>query len=444
MNEKKIWDFLLKEIGNPFGAAGLMGNLYAESGLRPDNLQNTYAKKFGMTDASYTASVDNGSYTNFVRDSAGYGLAQWTYWIRKQNLLAYAKEKGASIGNLDMQLGFLAKELAGYHTVIKALRAATSVKQASDIVMTKYERPANQSDTAKARRASYGQKYYEKYATAIAPEESTEEGDTMTYDPRRVIEIALGEVGYLEKDSNADLDDKTANAGSKNYTKYARDLARIPFFNSSKTGVAWCSVFVSWCFVEAYGEDAARMLLCQPSAKNNCAAGCGSALKYFKAKGQLHDTPKVGDQVFFFSSDKSAVSHTGLVYQVDGDYVYTVEGNTSSASGVVANGGAVARKKYKLGYARFAGFGRPEYGMEASGDDPERVEAGGGKTVVIVSQNGRSVNLRRGNGTNFDRVDSAKDGAYFPYVATAENGWHAFVYKQQVVWVSGEYSRVEG
>ena len=44
----------------------------------------------------------------------------------------------------------------------------------------------------------------------------------MAYDRQKVIDIALGEVGYLEKNSNAQLDDKTANAGNKNYTKYAR------------------------------------------------------------------------------------------------------------------------------------------------------------------------------------------------------------------------------
>lgn len=66
---------------NDFGVAGLMGNLFAESGLNPKNLQNTYEKKLGMTDAEYTAAVDSGSYSNFVKDSAGYGLAQWTYWV---------------------------------------------------------------------------------------------------------------------------------------------------------------------------------------------------------------------------------------------------------------------------------------------------------------------------------------------------------------------------
>ena len=84
-----------------------MGNLYAESGLSPINLQNSYNTKLKYSDAAYTDAVDNGKYTNFVKDSAGYGLAQWTYWSRKQNLLNYAKSTGKSIGDLNMQLEFL-------------------------------------------------------------------------------------------------------------------------------------------------------------------------------------------------------------------------------------------------------------------------------------------------------------------------------------------------
>ena len=366
MNEKRIWDYLLGKIGNPFGVAGLMGNLYAESGLRPDNLQNTYEKKLGMSDASYTAAVDNGSYSNFVKDSAGYGLAQWTYWSRKQNLLDFAKERGASIGDLDMQLDFLMKELAGYSSVLKTLRTATSIREASDTVLTKYERPADQSEAAQARRASYGQKYYDRYATATAPEASMEEGEKMTYDPKRVIDIALAEVGYLEKETNAQLDDKTANAGDENYTKYARDLDALGFYNGRKQHVAWCDVFVDHSFVEAYGMEVALAITFQPYGKSNCGAGCKYSRQYYQQNGHLFNEPEPGDQVFFYSKDKSTISHTGLVYAVDNSYIYTVEGNTSSASGVVANGGAVAKKKYKRSYDRLAGFGRPDYGMKAS------------------------------------------------------------------------------
>lgn len=54
-NDRRIWDFLLSKIGNPCGVAGLMGNLYAESGLNPINLQNTYERKLGLTDEAYTS-----------------------------------------------------------------------------------------------------------------------------------------------------------------------------------------------------------------------------------------------------------------------------------------------------------------------------------------------------------------------------------------------------
>lgn len=186
----------------------------------------------------------------------------------------------------------------------------------------------------------------------------------MAYDKQKVIDVALSEVGYLEKASNSNLDSMTGNAGSGNYTKYSRDLATYPYFNGRKQGVAWCAVFVAWCFVEAYGKDAALKLLCQPTkAANNCGAGCKYARDYFKAKGQLHDNPQPGDMIFFYSSDKSSIAHTGLVYKVDNSKVYTVEGNTSGASGVIANGGGVCKKSYSLSYNRLAGYGRPDYGI---------------------------------------------------------------------------------
>ena len=164
---KVIWDYFKAKGLNDFGIAGLMGNLYAESGLKPTNLQNTYEKKLGYTDAEYTAAVDQGKYNNFVKDSAGYGLAQWTYWSRKQNLLDFANSKNKSIGDLNMQLDFLYKELSeGYkNSVLKVLCEAKSVLEASNSVLLKFERPADQSETVQNKRASYGQKYYDQYAT---------------------------------------------------------------------------------------------------------------------------------------------------------------------------------------------------------------------------------------------------------------------------------------
>ena len=95
-NEEKIWNFLKLKGLNDYGIAGLMGNIYAESGLNPKNLEGIYEKKFGMTDEEYCIAVDNEIYTNFVRDCAGWGICQWTYWTRKKSFYEYVKSKNKS------------------------------------------------------------------------------------------------------------------------------------------------------------------------------------------------------------------------------------------------------------------------------------------------------------------------------------------------------------
>ena len=264
----------------------------------------------------------------------------------------------------------------------------------------------------------------------------------MTYDPRKVLAIAEAEVGYLEKKSNADLDDKTANVGNKNYTKYARDLDALNFYNGRKNGYAWCDVFVDWCFVQAYGKEAALELTCQPTDRTiNYGAGCKWSRKYYDYKGQLHNTPQPGDQIFFWPEDQiggPAVAHTGLVYAVDDEYVYTIEGNTSGANVVVANGGGVCKKKYRLNYNRIAGYGRPNYGTTVAEHEPQTPVSG--KKQIVVT--GNSVNIRLGDSTDYQRVDYLHKGDTMEWVATAENGWHAGRYKDQIVWISGKYSSV--
>lgn len=159
-----------------------MGNLYAESGLNPQNLQNSYEKKLGYTDATYTSAVDSGAYSNFVRDSAGYGLAQWTYWSRKQALFDFCKAAGASIGDLDAQLGFLLKELSeSFPGVLSTLKNATSVLEASNAVLLDFERPANQSPSVQNKRASYGQVYFDKYSNGKGDESSMSNSSLATY-----------------------------------------------------------------------------------------------------------------------------------------------------------------------------------------------------------------------------------------------------------------------
>lgn len=188
----------------------------------------------------------------------------------------------------------------------------------------------------------------------------------------KLLGIAAAEVGYLEKKSAENLDHKTANAGDKNYTKYARDLDAIPgFYNGRKQGSSWCDVFVDWLFVMAFGVELALKLLCQ--AMGGCGAGVKYSAQYYKAKGQFFETdPHPGDQIFFVRRKGLTILswlHTGIVEKVEGGYVHTIEGNTSGASGVVSNGGGVCRKKYKLNSSGIGGYGRPDWSLVKEEDE---------------------------------------------------------------------------
>ena len=185
---KHIWDKLLAAGLSEAGAAGLMGNLKAESNLQPNNLQNSFEKKLGFTDATYTAAVDDETYTNFANDGAGYGLAQWTYRTRKALLLAFAKANGKSVGDLDMQIEFLLREmLNNYPVLFGDLRTATNVRAASDSVLVHYERPADMSEAVKVKRAGFGEEFLREFGgqAAADPQESKSLNIVIEFDGRK-------------------------------------------------------------------------------------------------------------------------------------------------------------------------------------------------------------------------------------------------------------------
>lgn len=187
-NAEYIWNWLWERIGNDYGTAGLMGNLCAESGLNPKNLQNSYESLLGMNDEEYTNAVDEGRYSEdrFVNDQAGYGLAQWTHPDRKRALFKFAVSFGRGISNLNMQLEFLWKEISTYKTVINTLFSAKSIREASDAVMLYYEVPADLSENNKETRAEYGRMYYDRYASG---------GFRKNEKAQKVIELAKEKLG---------------------------------------------------------------------------------------------------------------------------------------------------------------------------------------------------------------------------------------------------------
>ena len=148
-----------------------------------------------------------------------------------------------------------------------------------------------------------------------------EEVSAMDKAIEKVILIAKNEIGYLEKKNNSQLDSKTANAGSNNYTKYWRDI------KPSYQGQPWCAAFVSWCFMEAFGQEKAKKLL-----KHWPYVYCPTLGNLFTRNAN----PKIGDIVIFYHN--GTFTHTGIVTAVIGDRFYTIEGNTSGASGIIANG----------------------------------------------------------------------------------------------------------
>lgn len=168
----------------------------------------------------------------------------------------------------------------------------------------------------------------------------------------RIIDLLIGEVGYLEKASDADLYAKKANPGSANYTKYGSEMHRLQPRNMDFPA-PWCATLMSWAFVQVLGLDGAKRALC-----GDIDDYCPALVAQFQKAGRWYDKPEVGDLVFF---GQGGGEHVGLVYQISAGMIRTIEGNTSSGSGVVSNGGGVWSKSYTIGYSRIAGYGRPKY-----------------------------------------------------------------------------------
>ena len=168
----------------------------------------------------------------------------------------------------------------------------------------------------------------------------------------KLIQIANAEVGYLEKSSNSQLDSKTANAGTANYTKYWRDI------KPEYQGQPWCACFVTWCFVNAFGKNNAQKLL-----KHYPYVYCPTMANLFT----LNANPKVGDIVIF--KHNGTFTHTGIVTSVNGDYFTTIEGNTNGGSTIIANGGGVCRKGYYNSNLPGTKFCTPDWSIVEESED---------------------------------------------------------------------------
>lgn len=211
-----------------------------------------------------------------------------------------------------------------------------------------------------------------------------------------VINIALAEVGYLEKATNANLDDKTANAGSNNYTKYWRDI--YPAYQ----GQPWCACFVTWVFVIAFGKAMAQKLL-----KHYPYVYCPTMADLFT----LNANPKVGDIVIF--KHNGVFTHTGIVIKVSGDQFWTVEGNTSGGSTIIANGGGVCKKTYFNSNLPGTKFITPDYSkvqeIKNEGNDTPSISA---SSILKMGSNGSAVKTLQKNLNTLIKAKLTVDGEF--------------------------------
>lgn len=387
---EQIWNYMASAGLSNHGVAGLMGNLSAESRLNPKNLEDLCearlkeAGKLYCTDETYTVAVDSGeiSQEEFLHPlpnkQYGYGLAQWTSPGRKAGLYDLAKSRGVSIGDLEMQLDFLMQELStSYRNVLEILKSATSVRAASDAVLIDFERPKNQGEAVKKKRAGYGQKYYDEFvkpaSVNTAGTSTKPEGGkaTMTETQARqhILSIMQGWVGLKRADGSHKVIIDTYNE----HKPLARSYA-------VKYTDAYCATTVSAAAIKA-GFDDIIPLEC----------GCGQLIELARKMGIWEESdahvPEPADIILYDWEDNGIgdntgwPDHVGMVEKVAGSTITVIEGNMS--------GGVVGRRNLQVNGRYIRGYILPKYAGKA--DKPNEPNTSGNlKVGDIVSFTGKN------------------------------------------------------
>ena len=348
------------------GACATLAQILHESAFRPNNAEDSK----GIPDEVYTQQVDSGARTRqqFMTDGVGYGYAQWTEAGRKSRMYDFHRARGKSIGDSDTQISYLLWEMNNYFpNQWKLVTASHDLEKCVHDLLYYWENPAEKENNMR-RRLQDAQNYMKRFSAVEVQEEEKQLTEEEAI--QLVLSLAESEIGYHEKASNSQLDDKTANSGSGNWTKYARDIAAIGnFYNGNKNGYAWCDVFVDWLFVKCFGAETGRQMVCQPY--NSAGAGCLYSAQYYKQAGRWFTSPQPGDQIFF-SYSPGEYSHTGIVKEILSGMAITIEGNSSDA---------VVQRSYSVGNASIAGYGRPRW------------ELAGTPNVIVPSVSSRILRL---------------------------------------------------
>lgn len=222
----------------------------------------------------------------------------------------------------------------------------------------------------------------------------------MAYTAQKLVEIAKKELGYYEKASLSQLDEKEANKGAGNFTKYARDLAAAGYYNGNKQGVSWCDVFVDWCFYQLTDKDAKKAQEMEYQT-GTLGAGCKYSAQYYRSKGRFFQTPNIGDQIFFGEPGKE--NHTGIVIANEETYITTIEGNSDNK---------VTQRYYSKNNPDIVGYGRPNYEKETISTTPTTTK----KKIM-------GIDVSEHNGT-LDWAKLKKAGVEFAMIRTGYGQGH--------------------
>ena len=366
-----VWWYLRKMGLSEKGAAGVMGNMQAESGINPMNLQDSYETSLGYTDESYTKAVDKGTYKNFANDSAGYGLVQFTSSNLKQDLYDHVKEEDKSIASLSGQLETLNKQLTNnYSDLLKTLKNAKSVSEASNAFLHNYERPADQSSSVEAARTSLGEKFYEQFKGTEGTEiddakvdfgdssdsddsdssssSSDNGGDTIgSFLSNVLADSKVGQVmnSFINFNASPGSSGGSGGSGSNDGSTGSgsgADIVKVAMkeyeegnegdnnkYNEWMWGkgstLPWCAAFVAWCADQAgISTDVIPKVGECNTMSNGILEGGGKEIDSAK-------DAKPGDIIFY--GDKGGYYHVGIIRDFKNGKLRSVEGNTTYTKG---------------------------------------------------------------------------------------------------------------
>lgn len=180
MSRKSIWGALKAKGLSDVAVASIMGQMEAESNCESSRLQGDFSGSRYQS-LQYTRDVDAGrvSRSDFAYrgpNGGGYGLCQWTYPSRKEGLYDLAKAEGTSIGDEQMQVNWFWAELnsAEYLACLNTCKTSNSIREICEVLLRKYERPADQSEGALQARIGYANDFYARFSGSVpdVPEEN--------------------------------------------------------------------------------------------------------------------------------------------------------------------------------------------------------------------------------------------------------------------------------